>query len=435
MTEWTHWLDGVRMFSVSADEAVSVIESGQRVLVGSGAAVPLELVDALCRRAPSLTGVEVCHLLTMGDAPYTRSELSGHLRHNAFFIGPNVRGLVQEGAADFTPVFLSQLPELLTNGPLPIDVALISVSPPDEHGFCSYGVSVDVVKPGAEAARTIIAEINPQMPRTHGDSFIHISRIHRVLLVDRPVPELPVAAPTPVEEAIADHVAALVEDGSTLQMGIGGIPNAVLRRLDNKRHLGIHTEMFSDGVLDLLQKGVITGEKKTIHKGKMVTSFLMGSRRLYDFVDNNPMIEMHPSNYTNDPRVIAQNDNMVAINSALEVDLTGQVCACSIGPLLYSGVGGQVDFIRGAARSRGGKPIIALPATAKSGTLTRIVPMLKTGAGVTTSRYDVRWVATEYGAVNLHGLTVRQRARALIGLAAPQFREDLERAAADRHLI
>lgn len=429
-----HWTESFRA-GVSADEALLAVRSGHRVLVGSGCAVPQELVEALCRRAKALEDVEVCHLLTVGEAPYTSPELRGHLRHNAFFIGANTRKLVQSGEADFTPVFLSEIPALLTDGPLPVDVALITVSPPDEHGFCSYGVSVDVVKPGAEAARIIIAEVNPRMPRTHGDAFIHIDRIHAVVNVDRPIPELPAAAPTAVEEGIADHVAALVEDGATLQMGIGGIPNAVLMRLGDKRHLGIHTEMFSDGVLNLIRKGVITGDKKSIHKGKIVTSFLMGSRQLYDFVDNNPMIEMHPSQYTNDPWVIAQNEKMTAINSALEVDLTGQVCACSMGPLLYSGVGGQVDFIRGASRSRGGKPIIALPATAKSGTRSRIVPMLQTGAGVTTSRYDVRWVATEYGAANLHGLTVRERAKALIGLAAPQFRDELAHAARERHLI
>lgn len=430
-----HWSESFRRVGVSADEALMAVQSGHRVLVGSGCAVPQELVEALCRRAKSLQGVEVCHLLTVGDAPYTSTELRGHMRHNAFFIGPNTRKQVQAGDADFTPVFLSEIPALLMDGRMPVDVALITVSPPDEHGFCSYGVSVDVAKPGAEAASFIIAEVNPRMPRTHGDAFVHIDRIHAVVNVDRPLPELPTAAPTAVEEGIADHVAELVEDGATLQMGIGGIPNAVLLRLGDKRHLGIHTEMFSDGVLNLIKRGVITGDKKSIHKGKIVTSFLMGSRLLYDFVDNNPMIEMHPSQYTNDPWVIAQNEKMTAINSALEVDLTGQVCACSIGPLLYSGVGGQVDFIRGASRSRGGKPIIALPATAKDGTLSRVVPMLKTGAGVTTSRYDVRWVATEYGAANLHGLTVRDRAKALIGLAAPQFRDELTHAARERRLL
>ena len=430
-----HWQDSFRRVGVSPDEALLAVQSGHRVLVGSGCAVPQQLVEALCRRAKALEGVEVCHLLTMGEAPYVHRELHGHMRHNAFFIGPNTRKLVQSGEADFTPVFLSEIPALLTEGRLPVDVALITVSPPDEHGFCSYGVSVDVVKPAAEAAKVIIAEVNPRMPRTHGDAFIHIDRIHHVVNVDIPIPELPATAPSEVEGAIADHVAELVEDGATLQMGIGGIPNAVLRRLGAKRHLGIHTEMFSDGVLDLIKRGVVTGEKKSIHKGKIVTSFLMGSRTLYDFVDNNPMIEMHPSHYTNDPWVIAQNDKMTAINSALEVDLTGQVCACSIGPLLFSGVGGQVDFIRGASRSRGGKPIIALPATAKDGALSRVVPMLKTGAGVTTSRYDVRWVATEYGATNLHGVSVRERARALIALAAPQFREELTHAARERHLI
>lgn len=422
------------MREVSAAEAVRVVESGARVLMGSGAAAPLGLVRAFCERAHELSDVEVCQLLTLGDAPYTKPEFLGHVRHNAFFIGANAREAVQEGRADFTPVFLSEIAALL-RGPLPIDVALAQVSPPDAHGYCSLGVSVDIVKPAVDSARVVVVEINPRMPRTHGDAFVHVSRIDFAVNVDHAVPELP---PDPIDDtarAIGRHVASLVKDGDTLQLGIGGIPNAVLAELSGHKDLGIHTEMFSDGVVDLVEKGAITSEKKTLHRGKLIASFVMGEKRLYDFVHDNPAVEMRPSHYVNDPFVISKNDNMVAINSALAVDLTGQVCADSIGSRLFSGVGGQVDFVRGAARSEGGRSIIALPSTAKQGTLSRIVLELLPGSGVTTSRNDVHYVVTEHGVALLHGKTIRERVHALASIAAPQFRDALLAGAKERKWI
>jgi acetyl-CoA hydrolase len=418
----------------TARDAVTEIKSGMRVLLGSGAAVPSTLLDAFCAHAKDVRDVEVCQLLTLGPAPYVAPEFSGHVRHNAFFIGPNTREAVADGRADFTPVFLSEIASLL-RGPLPIDVALIQVSPPDAHGFCSLGVSVDIVKPAVDCAKIVIAEINPRMPRTHGDAFIHRSRIARAVSVDHALPELPSDATTDVAIAIGAHVASLVRDGDTLQLGIGAIPNAVLAALRGHRDLGIHTEMFSDGVVELVELGVVTNEKKTLHRGKLVTSFVMGTKRLYDFVHDNPALEMHPSHYVNDPFVIAKNDAMVALNSALAVDLTGQVCADSIGPRLYSGVGGQVDFMRGAARSEGGRPILALPSTARNGAVSRIVVALEPGSGVTTSRNDVHFVVTEHGVAALHGKTIRERARALIAIAHPAFREELAAAAHGRRWL
>jgi 4-hydroxybutyrate CoA-transferase len=418
----------------AAREAVSVIGDGMRVLIGSGAAAPAALIDALCEHATSVKDVEICQLLTLGDAPYVDEKMHAHLRHNAFFIGANTRAAVQRGDADFTPVFLSEIPALFRSI-LPIDVALVQVTPPDAHGFCSLGVSVDIVKPAVERARTVIAEINPRMPRTHGDAFVHVSRLSRCVEVDRPIPDLDADPIGDVERAIGRHVAGLVRDGDTLQMGIGSIPNAVLAELGDHRDLGIHTEMFSDGVVDLVKKGVITGARKSIHARKLVTSFVMGTRRLYDFVDDNPMIEMHPSNYTNDPFVIAQNTGMVAINSALAVDLTGQVCADSIGPRFYSGVGGQLDFIRGAARAERGRPILALPSTAKNGTLSRISVELLPGSGTTTTRNDVHFIVTEHGAAYLHGRTIRERVSALVAIADPKFRDELLAGARARRWI
>jgi 4-hydroxybutyrate CoA-transferase len=408
----------------TAGEAVSAIGDGMRVLIGSGAAAPAALIEALCKVAPTVKDVEICQLLTLGDAPYVDEAMREHLRHNAFFIGANTRAAVQRGDADFTPVFLSEIPALFRSI-LPIDVALVQVTPPDAHGFCSFGVSVDIVKPAVERARIVVAEINPQMPRTHGDAFVHISRLSRCVEVDHPIPELTAEPAGEVERAIGRHIAGLVRDGDTLQMGIGSIPNAVLAELHDHRDLGIHTEMFSDGVVDLVEKGVITGARKKIHAGKLVTSFVMGTRRLYDFVDDNPMIEMHPSDYTNDPFVVAQNSGMVAINSALAVDLTGQVCADSIGPRFYSGVGGQVDFIRGAARAERGRPILALPSTAKNGTVSRITVELIPGSGTTTTRNDVHFIVTEHGTAYLHGKTIRDRVHALVAVAHPKFRDEL----------
>ncbi len=336
---------------------------------------------------------------------------------------------MHEGRADFTPIFLSEIPGLFRSGQLALDAALIHVSPPDEHGFCSFGIEVGITKPAAESARLVIAEVNDRMPRALGDSFIHVSKIDYFVPVSYPLPELPQGTPGEVQMRIAENIADLIPDGATLQLGIGGIPDAVLLYLRDKKDLGIHTEMFSDGVVQLVEAGVITNERKTLHRGKIIVGFVLGTQRLYDFVDNNAMVEFHPTDYVNDPFIIAQNENMIAINSAIEVDLTGQVCADSIGHKFYSGVGGQVDFIRGAARSKGGKPIIALPSTAKGGTISRIVATLKPGAGVTTTRNDVHYVVTEYGVAYLHGKTIRQRVEALIGIAHPDFREDLRREA------
>lgn len=429
------WIDRYRLKLRTPEEAVKVIGSGQRVYVHPGCAMPEVLVDAMSARYKELEAVEVIHLLTVGKTAYSAPEMEGHFRHNALFIGKNVREAVNEARADFTPIFLSEIPGLFYRGILPIDVALIHVSPPDEHGFCSFGVGIDCTKPATEVAKVIIAQVNPNMPRTLGDSFIHVDKITYCVEADTSIKELPqVDESVSAEEAdvyqrIGKNIADLIEDGATLQLGIGSIPDAVLRFLHGKKHLGLHTEMFADGVVKLVETGVITNEKKTLHPGKIVASFVLGTRSLFDFIDNNPIIEFHPSHYVNDPFVIAKNDNMVAINSAIEVDLTGQVCADSIGLQLYSGFGGQVDFIRGAARSKNGKPIIALPSTARGGEFSRIVPLLKHGAGVTTSRGDVHYVVTEYGVADLYGRTVRQRARALIDIAHPAFREELERLA------
>lgn len=417
-----------------AHTAIKIIRDGMRVLIGSGAAAPLALVEALCAHAHEVRDVEVCQLLTLGPAPYVAPEFSGHIRHNAFFIGPNTRGAVGDGRADFTPVFLSEIASLI-RGPLPIDVALVQVSPPDAHGFCSLGVSVDIVKPAVDCAKVVIAEINAQMPRTHGDAFIHMSRFAHAVAVDHPLPELEAEVMTETTSILGNHVASLVRDGDTLQLGIGAIPNAVLAALHNHRDLGIHTEMFSDGVVTLVERGVVTNSRKTLHRGKLVTSFVMGTKRLYDFVHDNPALEMHPSHYVNDPFIIARNRGMVAVNSALAVDLTGQVCADSLGSRFYSGVGGQVDFVRGAARSEGGRPIIALPSTARNGSLSRIVLDLEPGSGVTTSRNDVHFVVTEYGIAALHGKTIRERVRALVAVAHPAFRDDLMAGAHARRWI
>ncbi|RME44848.1 MAG: acetyl-CoA hydrolase/transferase family protein [Caldilineae bacterium] len=409
--------------------ALACVRSGHRVYVGGGAGVPATLIDGLMQRAPELRNVEIVHILTFADAPYVEPQYAASFRHNALFIGGNVRRAVQEGRADFTPIFLSEIPALFRNGTLPLDVALISVSRPDEHGFCSFGVEVGATKPAAEAARVIVAEVNHQMPRTLGDSFIHVSRLHHIVEVNHPIPEAPQGGSSELHLRVGQHIAEMIPDGATLQMGIGSIPDAVLQNLGNHRDLGVHTELFSDGVIDMFEAGVITCARKTFHPGKIVAGFLFGSQRLYEFVHNNPIIELHPTDYVNDPFNIARNEKMVAINSAIEVDLTGQVCADSIGPRFFSGVGGQIDFIRGAARSKGGMPIIAFLSTAKNDTISRIVPTLKPGAGVVTTRNDVHYVVTEYGVASLHGKTVRQRARELIRIAHPKFREELERAA------
>jgi len=427
------WMDSYKSKLCTPEEAASFIKSNQRVYVHPGCAIPEVLVQAMTDRYRELWNVEVIHILTFGIAPYCDPEMEGHFRHNALFIGTNARKAVNEGRADFTPIFLSEIPSLFYKNILPIDVALIHVSPPDKYGFCSYGIGVECTKPAADTAKFVIAQINPQMPRTLGNSFIHIDKIDKCIEADVPLKEMSSKGDktTPEEfevfQKIGAHIAELIEDESTLQLGIGAIPDAVLSYLNNKKNLGIHTEMFSDGMIKLVESGIVTNEKKTLHQGKIITSFVLGSKNLFDFLDDNPLIEFHPSNYTNDPFLISQNDKMIAINSAIEVDVTGQVCADSLGPRLFSGFGGQVDFIRGASRSKGGKPIIALPSTAKNGDLSRIVPFLKSGAGVTTSRGDVHYVVTEFGIAYLHGKTISQRAKSLINIAHPKFREELER--------
>jgi len=417
-----------------ARKAIQQIHPGDRVFVGSCAGEPQTLIEALTERE-DLTDTEIVHILTLGAAPYTSPRYGDRFRHNAFFIGSNVREAVADGRADYTPICLSEIPELFRNGQVPIDVALISVSPPDRHGYCSLGVSCDIVKSAAQSARIVVAEVNTRMPRTLGNNIVRVEEVDVLVPTDRPLVESPPPPPTPIQREIARKVASLIEDGSTLQIGIGTIPNTVLEYLTGCKDLGVHTEMFSDGLIPLIESGVVNNAAKSRHRGKVVTSFVMGSQRLYDFVDDNPVIEFQPTEYVNDSFVIAQLDNMVAINSALEVDLTGQVCSDSLGTFLYSGIGSQVDFARGAARSRGGKPIIALPSTAKQDTLTRIVPCLKQGAGVVTSRSDIRYVVTEYGVAYLHGKSMRERAMALIQLAHPKFRPWLLSEAKARHLV
>jgi acetyl-CoA hydrolase len=424
----------------TAQEAVKVIKSGNRVFLTGNVSVPQKLLAALVEYAPNVSDVQICQALTVGSADYVSPEMEGHLRVNSMFISANIRKAVQEGRADFTPVLLSEFPLLFKHGVLPLDVAIIHVSPPDEHGFCSLGVEVGLTKTAAESAKVVIAEVNEKMPRTLGDSFIHVSRLTHIVPVSYQIPEHRMAAEgnSDVTERIAGHVASLIPDGATMQLGIGAIPDAVLKYLFDKKDLGIHTELFSDGVIDLVNAGVLTNARKSLHPGKIVSGFILGTQRLYEWVDDNPMIELHRSEYVNDPFVIAQNERMVAVNSAIEVDLTGQICADSIGPKLYSGVGGQLDFIYGASRSKGGVPIIALPsvATMKDGTqLSKIVTMLKHGAGVVTTRNHIRFVVTEHGVADLYGKTIRQRAQALINVADPQFREDLERQAKELHYL
>ncbi len=428
------WSSQYQSRVVSADEAVEVIQSGNRVFMTGNVSVPQKLLAALVKRAPELRDVEICQALSVGPADYVNPAMEGHLRVNTLFISANVRKAVQEGRADFTPVLLSEFPLVFKTGVLPVDVALIHVSPPDEHGFCSLGVEVGLTKSPAESAKIIIAEVNEQMPRTLGDSFIHVSRLNCIVPVNYPVAELPMGGEgdDAISQKIASYIAELIPDGATMQMGIGSIPDAVLNFLGDKRDLGIHSEMFSDGVVRLVEKGVITNSRKSLHPGKIVAGFVLGTQALYNWVDDNPLCEFHRQEYVNDPFVIAQNDKMVAINSAIEVDLTGQVCADSIGPKFYSGVGGQVDFIYGASRSKGGVPIIALPSTAtlRDGTLiSRIACMLKQGAGVVTSRNHVHFVVSEYGVACLYGKTIRQRCRELINIAHPDFRQDLEKQA------
>ena len=420
---------------VSPDEALTAVQSGHCVYIHNGCAEPTELVKALTRRGLALRDVEVLHMATMGIADYILPEYEGHFRHNALFIGGNVRRAVQEGRADFTPIFLSEIEGLFTSNSLPIDVCLLQCTPPDHYGYMSLGPSIDVSLTAAQCARHVIVEINDRMPRTLGDTFLHVSRVHAFIETSHPLAEYPKHEISDLQRAIAGHVAPLIPDGATIQTGIGGIPEAVLGLLRDHKDLGIHSEMVPDSVVELIQSGVINNERKTIHPHKVIAGFVLGSRMLFDFIDNNPVFEFHRTAYANDPFIIAQNDRMVALNSAIEVDLTGQVCADSMGQVMYSGIGGQVDFLRGAARSKGGMPIITLPSTAKNGEVSRIVPRLQPGAGVVTSRGDVHYVITEHGVAYLHGKTLRQRAEALIRVADPKFREELEEFARENKIL
>jgi 4-hydroxybutyrate CoA-transferase len=414
--------------AVTADQALQAVKSGDRVYVHNGCSEPLDLVLALTRRSPEVRDVEVLHMATMGIAPYAAPEHAGHFRHSALFIAGNVRQAVQEGRADYTPIFLSEIEGLFESGALPIDVCLLQCTPPDRYGYVSLGPSVDVSRTAALCARHVIAEINPRVPRTHGDTFLHVSKIHDFVDADHPLVDYPMPKVTDDHRAIGQRIANLIPDGATLQTGIGGIPEATLQFLGNHHDLGFHSEMIPEGVLALIESGVMNCSRKTLHPGKLVAGFALGTKRLFDYMHDNPMFELHPTAYANDPFRIAQNDRMVAINSAIEVDLTGQVCSDSMGRAPYSGIGGQIDFLRGAARSKGGIPIIALPSTAKGGTISRIVPTLQPGAGVVTSRGDVHYVITELGVAYLHGKTLRQRAEALIRIAHPKFHEELKKA-------
>jgi acyl-CoA hydrolase len=413
--------------AVTATEAVKVIKSNDRVYIQAAAAVPQELINALTERHEELRNVEICHLHLEGETPYADPKYKDSFHINSFFIGSNVRHTLKAGNGSYTPVFLSELPLLFKRNILPVDVALIQVSIPDRHGYCSLGVSVEATLAAIDNASHVIALINHQMPRVHGEGIIHISELDTFVEVNRPIPEFNIPQPTEVEDQIGDYIAELIEDRSTLQMGIGSIPNAVLNRLHNHKDLGLHTEMFSDGVIDLILKDVINGNYKGIGAGRALTTFLAGSRRLYDYVDDNPFVEMRSCDYVNEVSNISKNPRMIAINSAIQVDLSGQVCADSIGTRMYSGVGGQMDFIRGASLSQGGKAIIALPSVTKNG-ISRIVPFLNPGAGVVTTRAHVQYIVTEYGVANLYGKTIKQRVAALVGIAHPDHRETIERA-------
>lgn len=413
---------------VSAAEALSHVSSGDSIYVHSNAAAPQALLRAIVERADTLRNVQIYHLLTLGEAKYAKPEYAESFRVHALFIGPNVREAVNEGRADYTPVFLSEIPGLFTSKVLPVDVCLLNISPPDEHGYCSYGVSVDCSIAARKASKLVIGQVNASMPRTMGRSFVHVSKFDYLVEADEPIPELNSGELGDIEHAIGKNVAELVEDGATLQLGIGGIPNAVLYYLKGRKDLGLHSEMLSDGARDLIEAGVITNDRKTVLPGKVAVSFIMGTRKLYDFVDNNPAVEFQTSDYINDPYVISQNFRMTSINSALEVDLTGQICSDSIGHKLYSGFGGQVDFVRGSSRAHEGKAIIAIPSTAKGGELSRIVSRIS--GAVVTSRADVHYVVTEYGTAQLYGKNLKQRVRALIEIAHPKFRAQLEQDAA-----
>jgi len=419
----------------SLEEALGLIKTGDHIFIGSACGEPQYLVKGLVEKASHLADNEILHVHTLGVAPYAKPRYSDRFRLNAFFVGINTRQAVAEGRADYTPVFLSELPRLISKGIVPIDVALIQVTPPDEHGFCSLGVSVEITKTAAEKAKLVIAQVNRQMPRVLGDSFIHISNIDVVVEHDEPILECPRPEKDIISERIARYVAELIDDESTLQIGIGSIPDSVLDSLIDKKDLGIHTELLTEGVVDLVEEGVVTCAKKTLNRGKIIASFAMGTRRLYDFIDNNPMVEFYESDYVNNPVVISQHEKMVAINQALEVDLTGQVCADSLGYRFYSGLGGQADFMRGAMLSKGGKAITVMPSTAKNGKISRIRSLLSPGAGVVLTRGDVDYVVTEYGVASLRGRTIKERALSLINIAHPKFRNELLDWAKQHHYV
>ena len=427
-----HWRESYRRKRTSAAEAVSAtVSSGDRVFLTGNCSVPTVLADALVAHASQVEDVELVHPLTVGPAKWTNPEVAGHLRANSMFLGHNLRQSVWEGRSDYTPVLLSEFTLLFKSGALPVDVAFAHLSPPDEEGYCSFSLETGLAKTPVEVADVIVAQVNANMPCIPGDTFIHVDDLDYIVETDTPLQEFKMTAnpDDPVIEAIAQQIANLIPNGATLQLGIGAIPDAVLPHLEHVKDLGIHTELFSNGVMHLVEEGIITGARKTLHPGKIIAGFILGSQELYRWLHDNPLVELHPTEYVNDPCVIGQNHRQVAINGAIEVDLTGQVCADSIGPRIYSGVGGQIDFIYGASRSEGGVPIIALPSTAKQGTRSRIVPTLTEGAGVVTTRNHIHWVVTEHGAVNLYGKSLRQRAEALIGIAHPSFRDDLRHAA------
>lgn len=430
-----NWLDDYKAKLHSASAAVAQVKSGDRVYYGGNAAIPSALVRALAERRDELRDVQLNHVLLLGEDPLSAPGMEGHFRHNSLFVGPADRAAVNDGRADYVPIFLHQIPRLFFDGIIQLDVTMIMVSPPDEHGFMSFGVETLASKAAVRAAKIVIAQVNAKMPRVLGDSFVHVSRVNAIVEHTEALPTLISKPATDVENAIGRNVVALIEPGATVQMGIGGIPDAVYAAMDGPMDLGIHTEMISDGAMRAIERGTVTGNRKTLHPGKVVVTFALGSEELYEFLDNNPLIEAHPVEHVNDPVVASQNDNLVAVNSAIEIDLTGQVCSDSIGPRIYSGFGGQVDFIRGAARSKGGKPIIAIPSTAQGGKQSRIVPFLKMGAGVVTNRADVHYIVTEHGVTNLFGKNLRERAEALIGIADPAFRAELETAAKERKLL
>lgn len=425
------WKEKYKSKVVSSDIALKVVKSGDKIVIQPGCAAPMELIRALVRKKDELMDVTLYHILIVGDLPYLAPGMDKHFKHKAFFIGGNARKAVNEGRADFIPIFLSEVTLLFKRGIIVPDIALINVSPPDEHGFCSYGIDVGNIKTPAEKSKIIIAQINTEMPRGLGNSFIHLNKIDFIVEHEEPLMQLPQVDPNASAEVLAaydkigQYIAEMIEDGSTLQMGIGAIPDSVMKYLKNHKDLGIHTEMFSDGIVELVEEGIINGEQKTLHPGKIIAGFVLGTKKSFNFIDNNPIFEFHPQEYVNDPFIIAKNNKMVAINSAIEIDLTGQVCSDSIGTKFYSGIGGQVDFIRGAAHSEGGKPIISLPSTTKDGKISRIVPTLKTGAGVVTSRGDVHYVVTEYGVANLFGKSIQERVNSLIKIAHPKFRDEL----------